>query len=204
MGEVKPFRRSNSPVGKDEESPHNADDLIANTLAKVSRGDEAAASDLYDQLGGLIYGVALKVLRNPAQAEEVAQEVFVEIWRLAPRYERSKGSPKSWAARIAHNRAVDRVRSENAAREREKRDFIEAPPEVDAVSEAIEDRVQVKRVTKALETLTEVQRSAIELAYFKGHTYREVAVVLDIAEGTAKTRIRDGLIRLRDHLGVSI
>ncbi len=172
-------------------------------MARVCRGDEAAFAQLYDLLAPMIHGVVLRVIRNPAQAEEVTQEVFLEIWRLAPRYDRSKGAVKSWTASIAHRRAVDRVRSEQSARDREDRDHVRTPPPVDAVAEAMDDKFLHDRVERGLSSLTDVQRSAIELAYYGGHTYREVAVLLDIAEGTAKTRIRDGLIRLRDHLGVT-
>ncbi len=197
MGEVSPFKR------RPERQPLPEAERAAQLMAAASRGDEAAFAGLYDIFAGLIHGIVLRVVRNPAQSEEVTQEVFLEIWRLAPRFDASKGSVKSWMAAIAHRRAVDRVRSEQSARDREDREFALAVEADDPMIEVLENRLASERVRRALESLTETQRAAIELAYFGGHTYREVAVLLEIAEGTAKTRIRDGLIRLRDHLGVT-
>ncbi|MEZ5227529.1 MAG: ECF RNA polymerase sigma factor SigK [Acidimicrobiales bacterium] len=197
MGEVSPFKRRAA-------TPPAEADRASTLMAAVSRGDESAFAELYDLFAGLLFGIVVSVVRDPAQSEEVTQEVFLEIWRIAPRFDRSKGTVKSWMAAIAHRRAVDRVRSEQAARNREDREHqlsVEAP---DPIAEAVNDELQHERVRQALHTLTETQRSAIELAYFGGRTYREVAVLLDIPEGTAKTRIRDGLIRLRDHLGVTV
>ncbi len=172
-------------------------------MASVAGGDQAAFAELYDLLAPMIHGVVLRVIRNPAQAEEVTQEVFLEIWRTAPRFDPSRGSVSGWACAIAHRRAVDRVRSEEAARRREDRDHAIAPTPEPSVEEIVGVRAQGSIVRKAMSLLTPQQRSAIELAYDRGHSYREVAVLLDIPEGTAKTRIRDGLIRLRDHLGVT-
>ncbi len=197
MGEVSPFKRR-----ADRVLPTEAE-LAGSLIASAARGDQDAFAELYDLFGGLLFGIVARVVRNPAQSEEVTQEVFLEIWRLAPRYDPAKGSVKSWMASIAHRRAVDRVRSEQAARDREDREHVLAVDPADPIVEALDDRLQNERIRNAMEALTETQRSAIELAYFGGHTYREVAVLLDIAEGTAKTRIRDGLIRLRDHLGVT-
>jgi len=142
------------------------------------------------------------VVRDPALSEEVTQEAFVELWRLAPRYDSSRGSVKSWAATLAHRRAIDRVRSEQAARNRTEREAQKRPTQSIDVAEEVVAGIDGARVRKALQRLTEMQRQAIELAYFGGHTYREVALLLDVAEGTIKTRIRDGMIRLRDELGV--
>ncbi len=197
MGEVSPFKR------RPERQPLPEAERAASLMARAARGDETAFAGLYDIFAGLIHGIVLRVVRNPAQSEEVTQEVFLEIWRLAPRFDASKGSVKSWMAAIAHRRAVDRVRSEQSARDREDREFSLAVEDDDPMVEVLENRLASERVQRALEALTETQRAAIELAYFGGHTYREVAVLLGIAEGTAKTRIRDGLIRLRDHLGVT-
>jgi len=149
----------------------------------------------------------LKVVRDPAQTEEVVQEVFVELWRIAPRFDAGKGSVASWVATIAHRRAVDRVRSEQASRNRVERELSKVEPATDVVSETVVDvdhaDFERRRVRRALERLTEMQRQALELAYFGGYTYREVAVLLDVPEGTIKTRIRDGMIRLRDELGAT-
>jgi RNA polymerase sigma-70 factor (ECF subfamily) len=141
------------------------------------------------------------VVRDPSQSEEVTQEVFVELWRVAARYDASRGSVRSWSATVAHRRAVDRVRAEQSARERVARHGGDALREHDEVVAAVESHVDRVRVRRALATLSPVQREAVELAYYGGHTYREVAALLDVAEGTVKTRIRDGMIRLRDALG---
>jgi RNA polymerase sigma-70 factor (ECF subfamily) len=142
------------------------------------------------------------VLRDPAQAEEVAQEVMLEIWRTASRFEPGRGSAQSWMATIAHRRAVDRVRAAQAAA---RRDDQAAPREAgyDGVAEAVEAKLESERVRRCLGSLTELQRESIVLAYYGGYTYREVAGLLGLALGTVKTRMRDGLIRLRDCLGVT-
>ncbi|MGD9998639.1 MAG: ECF RNA polymerase sigma factor SigK [Ilumatobacteraceae bacterium] len=176
-------------------------DPLTELLRRVARGDQDAFAQLYDELAPLVYGVALKVIRDPSQSEEVAQEVFVELWRIATRYDGSRGSVRSWAATIAHRRAVDRVRAEQSARDRLERRVPDAARDHDVVEAAVESNLDQVRVRRALGVLSPLQREAVELAYFGGHTYREVAVLLDVAEGTVKTRIRDGMIRLRDALG---
>ena len=172
-------------------------------LSQAGRGDQAAFADLYDALAPLLHGVVLKILRDPAQSEEVTQEAFVELWRLAPRYDVTRGSVRSWAVTVAHRRAIDRVRSEQSARDRAEREAQKRPIQSTDVAEQVVASIDGTRVRKALERLTEIQRQAVELAYFGGHSYREVALLLNVAEGTIKTRIRDGMIRLRDELGVA-
>ena len=173
-------------------------------LAAVARGDEAAFGALYDHLAGLVHGVVRQVVRDPAQSEEVTQEVFVEIWRTATRFDPRRGSARTWAVTLAHRRAVDRVRSEQASRDRTdrigRRDHQRA---FDEVSETVETRFEHRQVRAALDQLTDLQREAVELAYYGGYTYREVAELLDTPLGTVKTRLRDGLIRLRDAMGVT-
>jgi RNA polymerase sigma-70 factor, ECF subfamily len=172
-------------------------------LAAVARGDQTAFAELYDRFIGHVYGVVRRVVRDPAQSEEVAQEIHVEVWRTATRFDPSRGSARTWILTIAHRRAIDRVRSEQAARDRlqkvaqrdHQRDF-------DEVSERVEVRLEQEQVRAALGTLTDLQREAVELAYYQGYTYREVSELLDTPLGTIKTRMRDGLIRLRDALGV--
>ena len=180
-------------------------DPLAALLQAAGRGDQGAFASLYDATAPLVHGVVLRVVRDPAQTEEVAQEVFVEIWRLAPRYDATRGSVTSWVATIAHRRAVDRVRSEQSARDRVEREGAKSVREHDAASEPVIEldaaEFDRRRVRRALDRLTDMQRQAIELAYFGGHTYREVAALLGEPEGTIKTRIRDGMIRLRDELG---
>ena len=188
-----PVDGGQAPVG----DPHGE------LLARVVRGDEAAFADLYDALAPRVHGTVLRVLRDPAMAEEVTQEVFVELWRTAPRHDATRARVATWAVMIAHRRAVDRVRSEQASRQRDDRVAAEAEPADPGPSGVVVDRLEAERVRQALHQLTDLQRDAITLAYYGGHSYREVARRLDVPEGTVKTRIRDGLIRFRDTLGVT-
>jgi RNA polymerase sigma-70 factor, ECF subfamily len=181
----------------------STEDPLGALLSRAGRGDQSAFAELYDSLAPLLHGVVLKVVRDPAQSEEVTQEAFIELWRLAPRYDATRGSVRSWAATLAHRRAIDRVRSEQASRERIEREGQKRPIQSSDVAEQVVANIDGIRVRRALERLTEIQRQAVELAYFGGHSYREVALLLDVAEGTIKTRIRDGMIRLRDELGVA-
>ena len=173
-------------------------------LALVARGDHAAFEALCDQTSGAVLGLVRRVLRDPAQSEEVAQEVFLEVWRTAPRHDPAKGSASTWILTMAHRRAVDRVRSAQAATDREiavgHRD-VERP--YDVVGETVEMRMEHQSVRDALGSLTDLQRQAIDLAYYGGYSYPEVAALLGVPLGTVKTRIRDGLIRLRDAMGVT-
>jgi RNA polymerase sigma-70 factor (ECF subfamily) len=143
------------------------------------------------------------VVRDPAQAEEVAQEAYLEIWRQSARFDAARGSALAWMLTIVHRRAVDRVRSAESAQERDQRyAAVGDGPEYDVVDEEVTTRMESARVRRALDSLTEVQREAVTLAYYGGYTHREVADLLDVPLGTVKTRMRDGLIRLRDALGV--
>lgn len=196
-------RRATMKVMGAADPDGNATDSAASALERAATGDQAAFAEFYDAVSPVVFGTALKVLRNQAMAEEVTQDVFLELWRQAPRYERSKGSPRAWAATIAHRRAVDRVRSEQSARARDEADALLVPVAHDVVAEQVASILDRQDVSEALAQLSAPQREAVGLAYFGGHTYREVAVLLDVPEGTIKTRIRDGLIRLRDLMGVT-
>lgn len=173
-------------------------------LALVARGDQDAFSEVYDAVSGAVLGLVRTVLRDPAQSEEVAQEVLVEVWRTAARYQPARGSAKTWILTLAHRRAVDRVRSAQAATDRERRAaLLERTPAYDEVTEQVEARLEREQVRRCLGGLTELQRESVTLAYYRGLAYREVAELLSVPLGTVKTRLRDGLIRLRDCLGVS-
>lgn len=174
-------------------------------LRTVARGDEAAFARFYDLVAARVYGLVRRVLRDAAQSEEVVQEVMVEVWRTAGRFDPARGSAAAWVFTIAHRRAVDRVRSEQAGADRVKRLIpeAEATPD-DIVVEEATAQIEKQQVRRCLKTLTELQREAITLAYYSGYTYREVAQLLDTALPTVKTRMRDGLIRLRDCLGVEV
>ena len=191
------------PAGTGPGLPEGKDRDLDGLLILVARGDEDAFARVYDQLAGPIYGLVRRVVRNPAQSEEVAQEVLLEIWRAASRFDPAKGSGATWALTIAHRRAVDRVRSAAAAAEREQR-TAQPVPEADDVAATVEANLEQERVRRCLEGLTELQRESITLAYYGGYSYREVAGLLKSTLGTIKTRIRDGLIRLRDCMGVSL
>ena len=173
-------------------------------MERVALGSQDAFASLYDRFSDRVFGLVRRVLRDPAQSEEVAQEVFVEAWRLARQYDSSKGSVSTWLLTLAHRRAVDRVRSEQSARAREERVSIrDQVVDYDPVSEQVELRFEHEQVRRALDELTDLQRQAVELAYYGGNTYREVAELLDTPLATVKTRLRDGLIRMRDHMGVT-
>jgi RNA polymerase sigma-70 factor, ECF subfamily len=192
-----------SPVPSGDASPEGTGTPLAELLRRSARGDEQSFAALYDLTARRLYGLVLRVIRDPAQADEVTQEVYLQAWRTASRYDEQKGSALSWLMTLAHRRAVDRVRAAEAA-SRQDTTYHQRTQVVphDATAEAAETSIEARRVRTALTELTTVQREALELAYFGGYTHTEVATMLDLPVGTAKTRIRDGLIRLRDAMGV--
>ena len=185
-------------VGRDVEAAQ-----LAQLVTRSARGHEDAFSELYDATSSCVYGVILRVLRSPDLAAEVTQEVYLEIWRHAARYAEERGTVLAWMTTVAHRRAVDRVRTESSDSARDQRYAgLNTPPEVDRVWDDLAQRIDVERVRKAMASLTEIQREALTLAYFGGYTQAQVAALLKLPLGTVKTRIRDGLIGLRDALGV--
>lgn len=186
-------------------APSSAHAIAAETdaLVRAAAGDQQAFAQFYDLVSPMVFGVIVKIVRSRTISEEVAQEVFVELWRNAAGFSPERGSAKSWAATIARRRAIDRVRSEQAARRRDDNEAKSAHVPADTVSEKVEIEMEQRGVVGALSQLSERQREAITLAFYGGHTYREVADLLDAPEGTVKTRIRDGLGRLREILEVA-
>ncbi|MFJ4921574.1 sigma-70 family RNA polymerase sigma factor [Streptomyces sp. NPDC088725] len=184
--------------------PASAGPDLPELLGQVARGDQEAFSRVYDQVSGPVMGLVRSVLRDPAQSEEVMQEVLLEVWRSAARFQPSRGSGMTWVLTLAHRRAVDRVRSAQASSDREhKAALLDRTPAYDEVTEQVEGRLEREQVRRCLRTLTELQRQSVTLAYYQGLSYREVAELLAVPLGTVKTRLRDGLIRLRDCLGVN-
>jgi RNA polymerase sigma-70 factor (ECF subfamily) len=169
-------------------------------LGQVARGDQEAFEAVCRRIAPAVFGAVRGVVRDPSQSEEVTQEVLIEVWRAASRFDAERGSAMAWAATIAHRRAVDRVRSEQRSAEREQRAAAFIIP-YDEVAEAVEASLDRERVRRCLGSLTPLQREAVTLAYYGGYTYRQVATLLAVAAGTVNTRMRDGLIRLRDCLG---
>ena len=183
--------------------PTTVDDDPDVLLLQTAHGDERAFERLYDAVAARVFGLIRRIVRDPAQAEEVTQEVLVEVWRTSTRFDPDRGSATSWIFTIAHRRAVDRVRSEQAAGDRMRR---VATPDVpyDEVVDEVTSHLDQLQVRRCLKGLTEMQREAITMAYYGGYTYREVASLLKVGLPAVKTRMRDGLIRLRDCLGVTV
>ncbi|MGW0555431.1 sigma-70 family RNA polymerase sigma factor [Streptomyces sp. NPDC002926] len=173
-------------------------------MVRAAQGDQEAFTGVYDEAVGPVTGLVRRVLRDPAQSEEVVQDVLVEVWRTAGRFRPDRGSAMTWIMTLAHRRAVDRVRASQASMDREhKAALLDRGTPFDEVTEQVETRVEWQQVRRCVRTLTDIQREAVTLAYYGGLTYKEVAESLSLPLGTVKTRLRDGLIRLRDCLGVT-
>jgi len=174
-------------------------DYLGQLIVAAARGEHSAFDTLFRQLSGPVYRMALAVTRNPAQAEEVSQEVLIDIWRTAGRFDPAKGSAMAWALTIARRRAIDRVRSTAADAHRERRNTA-VPVSWDQASETVEEILDRERLVSSLNRLSVPQRQVIMLAFFGGHSYNEVAAILGVAAGTVKGRIRAALDKLRDHM----
>jgi RNA polymerase sigma factor (sigma-70 family) len=183
------------PAGRDV----RPSDWERTTRDRLMAGEEAALNEIYDQFASFVYGLALRVIGDARAAEDVAQDVFVCIWERPDAFDPERGSMRTWLGTLAHRRAVDHVRREEARRRRAIREASrsETTPDVEEMAMAL---VTAERVRAALATLPDDQRRAIQLAYFGGKTYRQVAEVLGIPEGTAKSRLRVGLRRIADAL----
>ena len=185
--------------------PEVADDLsIESLLRDVAEGDRAAFAEVYDRISSRVLGLIIRLLRDRAQSEEVMQEVFLEIWQQAAKFDANRGSGMAWVLTMAHRRAIDRIRASQKSHERDLRIGIrDMEREFDGVSESVEIRIENERVKHAMSRLTPLQREAVVLAYYGGYTHTEMSQILGIPLGTVKTRLRDGMIRLRDELGVT-
>ncbi|NHI15910.1 ECF RNA polymerase sigma factor SigK [Microbacterium excoecariae] len=188
----------------DTASPPADGDAVGDLLGEVAQGDRDAFARVYDLMSPRVFGVILRVLVDRAQAEEVLQDVFLEVWERAARFEPGRGQGRSWIFMIAHRRAVDRVRSAQASTERdEKIGRRDTAVPYDGVAESAELRIDGRRARDALRELPDPQREALSLAYFGGYSQREISEMLKTPLGTIKTRMRDGMMRLRDEMGVS-
>jgi RNA polymerase sigma-70 factor (ECF subfamily) len=173
-------------------------------LRRVARRDADAFAAFYDHTRARVYGLVFRVLRDAGYSEETTQEIYLEVWRAAGSFDPAKGSPLSWLLTLAHRRAVDRVRSEQAATDRESRYGVaNAEPSSDVVVDSAIARDERRRVAECLDGLTDAQRQCIELAYYGGLTYVEVSQRLSANLSTIKSRMRDALRGLRNCLGVT-
>jgi RNA polymerase sigma-70 factor (ECF subfamily) len=200
MLELVPRGTDQNPDSESVEQPVSRETL----LARIAGGDQEAFGALYDDISPRVFGLIRRLLVDYSQSEEVTQEVFLEIWQSASHYEPSKGGASTWILTMAHRRAVDRIRASQSSRDRDVRigirDYV---AEYDNVSETVEVSIENERVKEAMSQLTELQRQAVTLAYYGGYSHSEVATLLSVPIGTVKTRLRDGMIRLRDELGVA-
>ena len=177
---------------------------IESLLREVADGSRAAFAEMYDRISSRVMGLVTRLLRDRAQSEEVTQEVFLEIWQSASKFDQNRGSGMAWVLTMAHRRAVDRIRSAQKSHERDiKIGIRDMEREFDGVAESVEIRLENERVKVAMARLTPLQREAVILAYYGGYSHSEMSQILGIPLGTVKTRLRDGMIRLRDELGVT-
>lgn len=173
-------------------------------LRQVAQRDVDAFATFYDRTRARVYGMVTRVLRDPGYSEETTQDIYLQVWRTASSYDPEAGSSMAWLLTLAHRRAVDRVRSEQAATQRENRyGAATVDPPVDHVADSVILLDERRRVTDCLDSLTDVQREAIQLAYYEGLTYVQVSERLAANLATIKSRMRDGIRGLRNCLGIS-
>lgn len=190
--------------GTDVPEDGTADDAAGVLLLRIADGDRAAFAELYDMLTARVFGLILRVLVNRSQSEEVLQEVFLEVWQSAARFAPNKGQGRTWILTIAHRRAVDRVRASQASADRDVRAGLrDIGIPHDSVAEQAELGIAGEQAVSALGALPEAQREALVLAYFGGYSQSEISALVGSPLGTIKTRMRDGLTRLRNEMGVT-
>lgn len=186
------------------ESPTDVSQRLATLLGRIAQGDQDAFAEFYQLTSRRVFGMARRVLIDPELSEDTTQEVFIQVWQNAAKFNPDAGSPLSWLMTISHRRAVDKVRSSQSSTDREARYGASSQDiDHDSVSDEVGSKLEAEAVVRCLETLTETQQESVRLAYYGGLTYREVAERLNAAVPTIKSRIRDGLIRLKTCLGVS-
>lgn len=176
------------------------DSSDAGLVVAIGRWREDALAEVYRRHAGAAYALARRLLNDKELAEEILQEVFLRLWNTPERFDPERGSLRSYLLAQTHGRSVDLLRSETARRRREERDARESPVFGDDIEREVIDLTVSEKVKEVVAGLPTDERQAIELAYFGGHTYRQVAVMLEAPEGTVKSRIRSGLRRLRDDL----
>ena len=177
---------------------HHLDEVSdAQLVTSIARYSEVALAEAYRRHGGAVFGLAKRVLQNPTEAEDVTQEVFLRLWNQPDRFDPDRGSLRSFLLAQAHGRAVDAVRSSSSRRARESRDAMRTAEAAYDMQHEVWDLAVADQVAHAMGELPDEERRAIELAYFDGRTYREVAHLLDQPEGTVKSRIRNGMRRMR-------
>jgi RNA polymerase sigma-70 factor, ECF subfamily len=177
-------------------------DLVS-LMQLVQAGDDDAFAGLYDELAGVVFGTVKRVLRDPTMSEEVTQEVFVELWRTAARFDPERASVSTWAITIARRRAVDRVRREQSQRDRIERSATQRPSQNDATDDVVVASIEAERVTRALAELPDEQRVVIEMAFLHGDSHGDIAEHLGVPLGTVKGRVRLGLKKLGGKLGAA-
>jgi RNA polymerase sigma-70 factor (ECF subfamily) len=192
------------PLARRVSTPSSATEVtttLEELVVAVASGDRTAYSQLYDEIADTVYGLAKKVVVDPSRAQEIAQDVLFEIWEKADRFDRDRGSAITWIAVMTRRRAIDVVRSAESSRNREQRATKDPGSHPDPVGEGIIDTEERNRVRRAMASLTDLQREALELAFFQDLSHTQVAEALGAPLGTVKTRIRDGLKRLSVEMG---